>query len=175
MVAVDGQLPIRLEAGDFVLMPATPSFILSGFDPVTPEEITPKATPSPTGEIRHGRSDGQPDVRMLGSYFQFDSPDAPLLVTLLPVLLHVRGVERLSVLVQLVRDAAQAVRQTSTAERALAALEPYPSFGLAGARLPHINLSVQPQCYDGECQDCQVGCHGVECAHQQQRLGHQHK
>jgi transcriptional regulator GlxA family with amidase domain len=34
----------------------------------------------------------------------FDSPDAALLVSLLPALLHVRGVERLSVLVQLVAE-----------------------------------------------------------------------
>jgi AraC-like DNA-binding protein len=41
---------------------------------------------------------------MLGGYFEFDSPDAALLVSLLPVLLHLRGVERLSVLVKLVRE-----------------------------------------------------------------------
>ncbi len=41
---------------------------------------------------------------MLGGYFLFDSPDAVLLVSLLPVLLHVRGVERLSMLVKLVRE-----------------------------------------------------------------------
>ena len=41
---------------------------------------------------------------MLGGYFEFDSPDAALLVSLLPDLLHVRGVERLPTLVQLVRQ-----------------------------------------------------------------------
>jgi transcriptional regulator GlxA family with amidase domain len=39
---------------------------------------------------------------MLGGYFVFDSPDAALLVSLLPAVLHVRGVGSLSVLVQLV-------------------------------------------------------------------------
>ena len=33
---VDGQEPITLEAGDFVLLPATPGFVMSGFEPVTP-------------------------------------------------------------------------------------------------------------------------------------------
>ena len=40
---VDGQAPITLEAGDFVLLPATPGFVMSGFEPVTPEVIDPKA------------------------------------------------------------------------------------------------------------------------------------
>lgn len=104
LLKVDGQDEITLQAGDFVLMPATPGFVMSGFEPVVPEQINPKTMASPTGEIRHGRRGGRPDVRMLGGYFLFDSPDAPLLVSLLPALLHLRGVERLSVLVQLVRD-----------------------------------------------------------------------
>ena len=29
-----------------------------------------------TGEVRHGTPDGPPDVRMLGGYFLFASPDA---------------------------------------------------------------------------------------------------
>ncbi len=103
-LTVNGQQSITLKAGDFVLMPATPSFTMTGFEPVAPEQINPKTMPSPTGEIRHGRRGGRPDVRMLGGYFLFDSPDAALLVSLLPVLLHVRGVERLSVLVKLVRE-----------------------------------------------------------------------
>jgi transcriptional regulator GlxA family with amidase domain len=43
---------------------------------------------------------------LLGGYFLFDSPDAGLLVSLLPALVHVRGVERLSTLVRLVGEEA---------------------------------------------------------------------
>ncbi len=68
-LAVDGQRPVTLEAGDFVLLPATPGFTLSGFEPVKPERIDPKLTPSPTGEVRHGTRGGRPDVRLLGGYF----------------------------------------------------------------------------------------------------------
>lgn len=103
-LAVDGQRPLTLEAGDFVLLPATPGFTMSGFEPVRPEHIDPKVTPSPTGEVRHGIRGGRPDVRLLGGYFIFDAPDAALFVSLLPALVHVRGVERLSVLVRLVGD-----------------------------------------------------------------------
>ncbi|WP_437594920.1 cupin domain-containing protein [Sorangium sp. So ce1000] len=103
-LAVEGQRAVTLEAGDFVLLPATPGFTLSGFDPVRPERIDPKVTPAPTGEVRHGTRGGRPDVRLLGGYFVFDSPDAALMVSLLPALVHVRGVERLSVLVRLVGE-----------------------------------------------------------------------
>ena len=103
-LAVDGQPALVLEAGDFVLQPATPGFTLSGFEPVRPEPIDPKVTPAPTGEVRHGRRGGRPDVRLLGGYFVFDSPDASLLISLLPAVVHVRGVERLSVLVRIVGD-----------------------------------------------------------------------
>lgn len=109
-LAVDGQRPVTLAAGDFVLMPATPGFTMTGFEPVKPERIDPKRTPAPTGEVRHGTRGGRPDVRLLGGYFTFGSPDAALLVSLLPVLLHVRGVERLSVLVRLVGEESIAAR-----------------------------------------------------------------
>lgn len=104
LLAVDRQQPLTLQAGDFVLMPATPGFTMSGFEAAAPTRIDPKLTPSPTGEVRHGRRGGRPDVRLLGGYFVFDSPDAALLVSLLPALVHVRGVERLSVLVRLVGE-----------------------------------------------------------------------
>jgi AraC-like DNA-binding protein len=103
-LAVDGHHALTLGAGDFVLLPATPGFTLSGFEPVRPVRIDPKVTPASTGEARHGTRGGRPDVRLLGGYFVFDSPDAALLVSLLPALVHVRGVERLSVLVRLVGE-----------------------------------------------------------------------
>lgn len=104
LLAVDGELPLSLEAGDFVLLPETPGFTISSFEAATPECIDPKLTSSPAGEVRHGRRGGRPDVRMLGGSFVFGSPDAELWVSLLPALVHVRGVERLSTLVRLVGE-----------------------------------------------------------------------
>jgi AraC-like DNA-binding protein len=101
---VDGQRALTLEAGDFVLLPATPAFTMSGFEPVTPQLIDPKVATAPTGEVRHGTRGGRPDVRLLGGYFVFGSPDHSLLVSLLPPLVHVRGAERLSTLVRLVAE-----------------------------------------------------------------------
>src|SRR5262245_57382304 len=105
-LAVDGHRPLTLEAGDFVLLPATPGFTMSGFEPARLEHFDPNVTSKVLGEIRHGTRGGRPDVRLLGGWFAFDSPDTALLVSLLPSLVHVRGVERLSTMVRLVGEEA---------------------------------------------------------------------
>lgn len=105
-LAVDGHKPITLEEGDFVLLPTTPGFVQSGFAPVKPILLTPRVSESPQAEVRHGERGGSPDVRILGGYFVFDSADAALLVSLLPAIVHVHGVARLTQLVQLVADEA---------------------------------------------------------------------
>lgn len=104
---VDGQEPITLEAGDFVLLPATPGFVMSGFEPVRPAIFDPNVAAVLTEEIRHGSPDGDPDVRLLGGYFIFDSPDAGLLVSLLPPLVHLRGADRLATLTRIVGEEAR--------------------------------------------------------------------
>lgn len=109
-LAVDGAAPLIMEAGDFLLLPATPGFTMSGFQPVRPVRIDPKASPSPTEEVRHGTRGGRPDVRLMGGFFVFDSPDAALLVSLLPTVIHVRGLERLTILVRLVGEESKADR-----------------------------------------------------------------
>lgn len=108
-LAVDGEAPVILEEGDFVLLPATPAFTMSGFEPAPALRIDPKAAPPTDREIRHGRTDGPPDVRQFGGYFSFDSPDAGLLVSLLPRMIHIRGIPRLTQLVRLVGE--EAARQ----------------------------------------------------------------
>jgi AraC-like DNA-binding protein len=110
LLAVEKQKPLTLAAGDFVLLPATPGFVMSGFEPVTPVRMDPKAAAGAAGDVRHGRKGGPPDVRLLGGYFMFDSPDAALLVSLLPALVHVRGIERLETLVRLVGEETSAQR-----------------------------------------------------------------
>jgi AraC-like DNA-binding protein len=109
-LTVDGHVPLTLEAGDFVLLPATPGFTMSGFEPARFERLDPKVTSKITGEVRHGTRGGRPEVRLLGGWFAFDSPDSALLVSLLPSLVHVRGVERLSTLVRLVGEEASEQR-----------------------------------------------------------------
>ncbi len=109
-LAVDGLRAITLEQGDFLLLPATPGFTMSGFQPVKPDLVEARTSTAPSVEVRHGTRGGLPDVRLLGGYFVFDSPDAALMVSLLPAMVHVRGVERLTALVKLVADEANARR-----------------------------------------------------------------
>jgi AraC-like DNA-binding protein len=117
---VDGQKELTLEADDFVLLPTTPGFTMSGFEPVIPEFIDPHVAARAEGEVRHGTQDGPPSVRMLGGYFIFDSEDSGLLVSLLPGQVHIRGVERLSTLVKLLTD--EAAEQRSGRELVLSRL-----------------------------------------------------
>lgn len=106
LLQVDGTDPLRLEAGDFVFLPATPGFVLSGFEPMEPQLVDPAAIAGQDHELRHGALEGEPEVRMLGGYFVFDSPDTALLVALLPPVIHVRGEDRFGMLVRLVREEA---------------------------------------------------------------------
>jgi len=103
-LTVHGQA-ITLEKGDFVLIPAAYDFAISSTKgraaPGAPTQLGP-------GEFRLGRLEGEPDVSMLVGHCTFASRDASLLVPLLPKLVHVRGVSRLTTLVQLVREESRA-------------------------------------------------------------------
>lgn len=105
-LAVDGEAPVVLQEGDFVLLPATPAFTMTSLEPAAPMRVDPSVGIAPGGEIRHGRPDGPADMRQLGGYFLFDSPDAGLLVSLLPRMIHIRGVPRLTALVGMVAEEA---------------------------------------------------------------------
>ena len=109
-LAVDGETPVVLEAGDFVLLPATPAFTMSGLEPAPPVLIDALQAAigqaDPQGDVRYGRRDGPADVRQFGGYFAFASPDAALLVSLLPRMIHIRGVPRLTELVRMVGEEA---------------------------------------------------------------------
>src|SRR4029453_16826292 len=93
-LAVDKAPALTLEAGDFVLLPPTPAFPMSGLEPVAPVRLDPNVSSKQVGEVRHGRRGGRPDVRLLGGWFAFDSPHKALLGSALPLLLPVRGVAR---------------------------------------------------------------------------------
>ena len=123
-LAVDDQPPLVLEAGDFVLLPTTPGFTMSGFEPVTPTSIDPKAASEAGDEVRHGDPDAPASVRLLGGYFVFATEDAGLLVSLLPVQVHVRGAERLSILVRLLTE--EAAEQRAGRDLVLARLVEVP-------------------------------------------------
>ncbi|WP_418132738.1 AraC family transcriptional regulator [Variovorax sp. 375MFSha3.1] len=106
LLSVDGAATLTLTAGDFVLLPTTPGFTMTSLEPGTPVPIDARKAAMDTSgsEIRHGTRGGRPEVRMLGGYFEFDSPDSAMLVSLFPAVLHVRGSQKLPLLTQMVRE-----------------------------------------------------------------------
>ena len=103
---------LTLNAGDFALIPAARCFATSSLDRQPPREGEAVATPivQMPGGARVGDPNGTVDVRMRVGNCVFGSPDAALLVSLLPQWLHVRGEPRLSTLVQLVGEESRADR-----------------------------------------------------------------
>ncbi|UCU99394.1 AraC family transcriptional regulator [Acidovorax radicis] len=100
-LTVEGQEPLVLDQGDFVLVPAAFDFTVSSLDPPADGEETAYVF-RPDGEIRHGDPNASPDLRMLIGYCVFASPDAGLLVSLLPQVVQVRGEPALTTLVSLI-------------------------------------------------------------------------
>ena len=109
-LAIDGHEPIELLSGDFALIPAAYGVAMSSLQP--PPEGVESAPPVAigNGEFRIGPAGAAIDARMMAGHCSFGSPDAALLVSLLPQFVHVRGEERLATLVQLVRDESRAQR-----------------------------------------------------------------
>lgn len=104
-LTVEGEDPVILEAGDFLLLPATPRFVMSSLDPGPLRRIDARTDP-PKFEVRHGRQDGPPEMRQFGGWFTFAAPDADLLVTLLPRMIRLKGVPRLAQLVHMLGEEA---------------------------------------------------------------------
>jgi AraC-like DNA-binding protein len=103
-LAIDGLEPIELLAGDFALVPSTYGKSLSSLE--APPDGVETAPPVALGqnEFKVGDPEGPVGVRMLVGHCSFGSPDAALLVSLLPQLVLVHGEQRLATLVQLVRE-----------------------------------------------------------------------
>jgi AraC-like DNA-binding protein len=102
--------PIELFAGDFLLLPHTPSFTLASDPTLTPSGVDLR----PASDSHYGLAGGARPMRMLGGYFRFDRANANLLVNLLPSTIMVRsgepGSARLSQIVDLITDEAVAQR-----------------------------------------------------------------
>ena len=109
-LAIDGREPIDLREGDFVLIPAVHGFIMSSPELAVAADVDPLTMTRLDGEIRLGNPHGAVNARLLVGHFVFGSPDAALLVSLLPQLVRVRGERRLAAIVKLVTEEARAER-----------------------------------------------------------------
>ncbi|MEM5329354.1 AraC family transcriptional regulator [Paraburkholderia sp. JHI2823] len=103
-IAIDDHEPVELLSGDFLLVPAAYGVANSSLMPPPPgvDMLAPVALGN--GEFRIGAPDRPIDSRMMIGHCSFGSPDASLLVSLLPQIVHVRGERRLATLVELVRE-----------------------------------------------------------------------
>lgn len=108
-LAVEGGEPVLLERGDFVMFPASPAFSMLS----RPGARCAQGLPSIEG-VRHGEPDGAPDFEMLGGAFQLDPVNAPLVLSLLPGMIHIRGSDddtsRLARIIGLIMDECAADR-----------------------------------------------------------------
>jgi AraC-like DNA-binding protein len=107
-LTLGGQPEIELGESDFILVPAARDFTMTSLDGGPPKGQSVH-TMRDDG-MRHGDQEGPTDFRMLAGRLAFSSPDAGLLVSLLPDIVHVKGLKRIATLVQFVREEAQATR-----------------------------------------------------------------
>jgi AraC-like DNA-binding protein len=95
--------PMRLQKGDFLLLPSTPSFTLSSHPGIACAAGNPSDTP-----VRHGEQEGEPDFVSLGGAFRIEQINAPLLLTLLPGMIYIPASEdrseRLGRVVELIME-----------------------------------------------------------------------
>ncbi|MGX1174421.1 AraC family transcriptional regulator [Pseudomonas sp. R151218B TE3479] len=108
--SVAGNPTISLKTGDFVLVPAAYDFTMMSLQPMAAEDTDTVPVEIRPRDIRIGTPDVAADVQLLVGHCTFGSPDAALLVALLPQLIHVRGERRLAVLVELVTEEARGQR-----------------------------------------------------------------
>ena len=91
------------------MIPAAYDYTVTSVAPPPPGRYTEPVMLA-AGEVRLGDPDGEADVVILIGHCAFGSPDAALLVSLLPDLVHVRGEARLATLVALIGEEARGAR-----------------------------------------------------------------
>ncbi|MEX6508145.1 AraC family transcriptional regulator [Jiella sp. M17.18] len=101
---IDGADPRALEAGDFILIPEAQNFAMSSasLPPDAPRTTDPVRQPD--GTFRLGSDDAPEPARLLVGYCVFGAPDSTLLLSLLPRVIHIRGVDRLTTLVEFIGE-----------------------------------------------------------------------
>ncbi|NEJ69575.1 helix-turn-helix domain-containing protein [Rhizobium phaseoli] len=109
LMTISGHEPIRLAAGDFVLVPEIFSFTMSSLDPPPRKAPAQRLETSP-GVFRLGDPDAPAEVLAMVGHCAFGSDDKALLVSLLPEVIHIRGEARLTLLVRMINDETRADR-----------------------------------------------------------------
>jgi AraC-like DNA-binding protein len=108
-VHAPGQPPIIVREGDFVLSPSTSGRVIESID-APPHGIAMVPTDLGGGRFRVGDRTDAVNLRMQVGLCSFASPDAALLVSLLPSMVVARGEPRLVQLLDLVGDETRQMR-----------------------------------------------------------------
>ncbi len=91
-LAVEGHEPVLLRGGDFFLLGNPPPYVLAGALTATPREASAVWAGAADGTVRLGPETEQ-DTHLCGGHFTFDDTNAPLLLDVLPPLVHVRAAD----------------------------------------------------------------------------------
>jgi AraC-like DNA-binding protein len=102
-IVVDGQRPVTLEAGDYILVPAMHALVVESLNP-PPEGLAAPPRQISRGHYRVGVEDVPAEYRAQLGHCNFGSPDAELLVSLLPQIVVARREPRLAMLMQLIGE-----------------------------------------------------------------------
>ncbi|SOC81671.1 AraC-type DNA-binding protein [Ensifer adhaerens] len=83
-VTFEGETPLKLETGAFMLLPTTPAFTLGS----RPDIVGTPTEPMDVA-VCHGEQEGEADFSALGGTFRIATANAPLLLALLPRMINV--------------------------------------------------------------------------------------
>jgi AraC-like DNA-binding protein len=83
-----GMETLRLREGDFILLPSAPAFTLGSHPDVECKPAIPM-----DGPVRHGEQAGDAEFESLGGTFRIEPTNAPLLLSLLPRIIHIPAAE----------------------------------------------------------------------------------
>lgn len=91
-LALDGHEPVLLHEGDFYLLGNPPPYVLASALDVTPRDARSVWAGAPNRAARIGAESAE-DTYLCGGHFSFDDTNAPLLLDVLPPLVHVRAAD----------------------------------------------------------------------------------
>ncbi|WP_051433320.1 AraC family transcriptional regulator [Promicromonospora kroppenstedtii] len=89
-LALDGREPVHLREGDFYLLSNPPAYSLGSGQSIEPLPAATLWETAAGGAVRIGSVDDE-DTYLCGGYFWFDELNAPILLDILPPLVHVRA------------------------------------------------------------------------------------
>lgn len=83
-ITFEGEEPVRLCKGDFLLLPTTPAFTLTSHPGGDADRREPVNM-----AVRHGEQEGEAEFESLGGTFHVEPVNAMLLLALLPRMIHI--------------------------------------------------------------------------------------